>query len=78
MFPLRDVWKLTNPICFHMLTMEERALATHIGDRLIELYVERDEAVLAGELDRVHDLQTEIDEAAAQRQEIIRSAGDPA
>jgi hypothetical protein len=59
---------------FGMLTMEERALATHIGDRLIELYVERDEAVLAGEIDRVHDLQAEIDEAAAQRREVLDSA----
>ena len=57
-----------------MLTTEERALATHIGDRLIELYVERDEAVLARDLDRVHNLQTDIDEAAAQRQKIIGSA----
>jgi hypothetical protein len=54
-----------------MLTREERALATNIGDRLLELYAERDEAVIAGDLFRLHDLQAEIEEASEQRQEIL-------
>jgi hypothetical protein len=57
-----------------MLTAEERALATHIGDRLIELYVERDRASTDRDWDRVRDLQDEIDAAAAQRQELLHSA----
>ena len=54
-----------------MLTPEERALANHLGDRLIELYVERDEAVLAGDLDRLYELQAAIDETATERREIL-------
>jgi molybdenum-dependent DNA-binding transcriptional regulator ModE len=63
-----------------MLTREERALATNIGDRLLELYAERDEAVTAGDLVRVHNLQAEIEEASEQRQEILarRRALEPA
>src|SRR5690348_14430852 len=55
----------------HMLTSEARALVTEIQDRLIELYVQQDEA---GEQDpdRVRELQVEIDKAAAQREEIRR------
>jgi hypothetical protein len=59
-----------------MLTPEERALVTDIGDKLLDLYAERDEAVLEGNLDRVHRLQAEIGEAAAERQEILRSVED--
>jgi hypothetical protein len=55
-----------------MLTREERALATNIGDRLLELYAERDEAIIAGDLVRVHDLQAEVEEASEQRQKILR------
>jgi hypothetical protein len=55
-----------------MLTREERTLATNIGDRLLELYAERDEAVIAGDLVHVHDLQAEIKDASEQRQEILR------
>jgi hypothetical protein len=58
-----------------MLTVEERALATHIGDRLIELYVERDHARTEKDWDRVRALQDEIDVAAAQRQEILHGDG---
>ena len=63
-----------------MLTREERALATNIGDRLLELYAERGEAVIAGDLVRVHNLQAEIEEASEQRQEILgrRRALEPA
>jgi hypothetical protein len=56
-----------------MLTAEERALATDIGDRLIELYVERDQARIDRDWERVRELQDEIDVAAAQRKEILRS-----
>ena len=56
------------------MTPEERALATHIGEQLIELCVERDEAIQAGNLDRVYELQAEIADASAQRLEIIHSS----
>ena len=56
-----------------MLTTEERALVTDIGDKLLDLYARRDEAVSEGDLERVHGLQDEITEAAAKRQEIIHS-----
>jgi hypothetical protein len=57
-----------------MLTAEERALATDIADRLIELYVERDEARRAKDWDRVRDRQAKIDETAAERQELLHRA----
>jgi hypothetical protein len=47
-----------------MLTPEERPLITDMKDRLIELYVERDEAAKTGGRDRVRDLQTEIEHVA--------------
>jgi hypothetical protein len=56
-----------------MLTVEERALVTGMADRLLDLYAKRDDAVQEGNLDRVHRLQAEIDEVAAERQKIIRS-----
>jgi hypothetical protein len=59
-----------------MLTPEERALVTDIADKLLDLYAKRDEAVDEGNLDRVHRLQAEINDVAAERQEIIRSAKD--
>jgi len=37
-----------------MLTPEERALATHFADRLIDLYSERDAALDVGDLARLH------------------------
>jgi hypothetical protein len=59
-----------------MLTQEERALVTDIADKLLDLYAKRDKAVDEGNLDRVHRLQAEIHDVAAERQEIIRSAED--
>jgi hypothetical protein len=56
-----------------MLTPEERALVTDIGDKLLDLYAQRDGAILDGDLDRVQGLQAEITEASAQRHEILRS-----
>ena len=55
-----------------MSTSEERALVTEIQDRLIELYVEQDEARRAEDRDRARELQVEIDKATAQREEIHR------
>jgi hypothetical protein len=57
-----------------MLSAEERALALQMADRLISLYEERDEALEEGDLDRVHEIQNEIKETAAQRQEILASS----
>jgi hypothetical protein len=54
-----------------MLSAEERALALQMADRLISLYEERDEALAEGDLDRVHEIQDQINEVAAQRQEIL-------
>ena len=56
-----------------MLTVEERALVTEVGDRLLDLYARRDEALVDGDLARGHELQAEITAAAAQRLAIIRS-----
>jgi hypothetical protein len=55
-----------------MLTSEDRALVTELQDRLIELYVEQDEAARTKGRDRGHELQVEIDKAIAQREEIRR------
>jgi len=54
-----------------MLTSEARALVTGIHDRLIDLYVQQDEA-RGHDPDRGRELQVEIDEATAQREEIRR------
>jgi hypothetical protein len=54
-----------------MLSAEERALALQMADRLISLYEERDEAVAEGDLDRVHEIQDQINEIAAERQEVL-------
>jgi hypothetical protein len=57
-----------------MLTSEARALVTEIQDRLIELYVQQDEARGEQNPDRARELQVEIDKATAQREEIRRRA----
>jgi hypothetical protein len=56
-----------------MLATEERALITDMGDKLIDLYAKRDEAVSRGDLDRLYRLQAEITEVSAERQDLIRS-----
>ena len=56
-----------------MLTVEERALAIDMADRLIELYVYRDAARSLDDWSRVRELQSEIDEVAAERQELLDS-----
>ena len=55
-----------------MLTSEARALVTEIQDRLIDLYVQQDEARGGTRPDRARELQVEIDQATAQREEIRR------
>jgi hypothetical protein len=57
-----------------MLTSEARALITEILDRLIDLYVQQDEARGEQDPDRARELQVEIDKATAQREEIRRRA----
>ena len=54
-----------------MLKSKGRALVTEI-DRLIELYVQQDEASRTEDWDRARGLQVEIEKAAAQREEIRR------
>ena len=56
-----------------MLSTEERALALHMADKLIELYEQREEAVGGGDLVRVCELQFEINETIAARQEVLQS-----
>jgi molybdenum-dependent DNA-binding transcriptional regulator ModE len=56
-----------------MLAPEERALVTNMGDKLLELYAKRDEAIRDGNLEHVHRLQTKISEVAAERQDILQS-----
>ena len=46
------------------------ALVTQIEDRLIELYAQPDEARRAENRDRARELEIEIDQARAQREEI--------
>jgi molybdenum-dependent DNA-binding transcriptional regulator ModE len=62
-----------------MFTSEGRAPVTEIQDRLIELYVQQDEARRADDRDRARELQVEIDKAAAQREEIrpLKCSGPP-
>lgn len=57
-----------------MLTSEARALITEILDRLIDLYVQQDEARGEQDPDRARELQVEIDKATAQQEEIRRRA----
>jgi len=55
-----------------MSTSKKRALVTEIEDRLIKLYVRQDEATRAEDRDLARELQVEIDQARAQREEIRR------
>jgi len=57
-----------------MLTSEARAPVTEIQDRLIDLYVQQDEAPGEQNPDRARELQVEIDKATARREEIRRRA----
>ena len=55
-----------------MQTSEARALVMQIQDRLIDLYVQQDEARRAHDSDRARELQIEIDKATTEREEIRR------
>ena len=49
-----------------MLTPEERALLTDQQDRLIDLFVQRDEAIRAEHWNRARDLESQIAEAQCE------------
>jgi hypothetical protein len=55
-------------------TSEARAPVTEIQDRLIDLYVQQDEAPEERNPDRARELQAEIDKATARREELRRRA----
>ena len=55
-----------------MQTSEARALVTEIQYRLIDLYVQQDEARRENDPDRARELQVEIDKATTQQEEIRR------
>lgn len=56
-----------------MLSPEERALALYMADKLIALYEQREVAIGDGDLVRVSELQFEIDETIAARQEVLQN-----
>jgi hypothetical protein len=55
-----------------MLTQEERDLLTDIQDRLLELYVRREQANKIGNWEQLRAINQEIAVVEAQRQEIRR------
>ena len=55
-----------------MLTPEERALLMDVQDRLLELYVLRDQANKTGNPEGVPSVEAEIAVAEAEREEIRR------
>jgi hypothetical protein len=57
-----------------MLSPEERALLTEKQDQLIELFVERDEAKIAEDWDRLRVLEDEISSIQGQREAIRQLA----
>ncbi|MBV9829282.1 MAG: hypothetical protein JO001_27000 [Alphaproteobacteria bacterium] len=56
------------------LAPEERAQMMQIQDRLIELFVDRDELASGGDHHRADELQVEIDELMRQLDDIKSSA----
>ena len=60
------------------LTPEERAQVMRIQDRLIELFVDRGDAVAAGNSTRADTLQGEIDDLLRERDDIRMWAAVPA
>ena len=60
------------------LTPEERAEVMRIQDRLIELFVDRGDAVAAGNSARADSLQGEIDDLLRERDDIRMWAAAPA
>jgi hypothetical protein len=57
-----------------MLTPEERALLTDTQDRLINLFVQHDEAIRAEDWARARDLETQIDDAQYETDAIRHAA----
>jgi hypothetical protein len=55
-----------------MLTPEERALLVEVQDRLLELYVNREQASKRRDWQRVDSLDADIAAAETRRQEIRR------
>ena len=53
-----------------ILTPEEQAQVLDIQDRLIELFVDRGEAVATGNAERADSLQGEIDDLLRRRDDI--------
>ena len=53
-----------------MLTQEERALLVEVQDRLLELYVHREQASKTRDWKRVDSLDADIAEVEARRREI--------
>jgi hypothetical protein len=60
------------------LTPEERAEVMRIQDRLIDLLVDRGDAVTAGNVARANALQGEIDDLLRERDDIRMWATAPA
>ena len=60
------------------LTPEERAEVMRIQDRLIELFVDRGDAVAAGNFGHADALQGEIDDLMRERDDIRMWAAAPA
>jgi molybdenum-dependent DNA-binding transcriptional regulator ModE len=46
-------------------------LVSDIGEKLLELYAEREDALSDGDMDRVDQLQIEIDDAKAEQRKLI-------
>jgi hypothetical protein len=57
---------------FGMLTQEERALLVEVQDRLLELYVHREQASKTRDWKRIDSLDADIAEVEARRREIRR------
>ena len=57
-----------------MLTPEERALLTEVSDRLIDLFVQRDEACKDEDWGRADALQDAIDQVREERRRVMEDA----
>lgn len=56
-----------------MYTPEEHALIAEVSDRLLELYVKRDDARREGDWQRAHELQNAIDGVSEERWKVIKA-----
>jgi molybdenum-dependent DNA-binding transcriptional regulator ModE len=59
-----------------VIAREKRERATHMADRLIELYVRHDRARTAADWRQAERLQAEIDTAAAARRQLMAQGAD--